>query len=146
MRPSYPAVWGSCRIVTGPLSDCWGSKGLIVAGMRAGRRACAGRADGAVALMADGWRLVASVLPGLGTAMVCPGLIAAVSDASDASDASGPGWRARSLAERVSVLMRSRLCNPRVAGSLDGRPIRLRRSDPRGGRGDFRVWETSSRL
>ncbi|HDR9498964.1 TPA: hypothetical protein QDC06_002192 [Burkholderia cepacia] len=34
MRPSYPAVWGSCRIVTGPLSDRWGSKGLIVVGMR----------------------------------------------------------------------------------------------------------------
>nr|WP_175852107.1 hypothetical protein [Burkholderia cepacia] len=142
MRPSYPAVWGSCRIVTGPLSDCWGSKGLIVAGMRvrAARRAPAaltGRLR---------WRLVASVLPGLGTAMVCPGLIAAVSDAADASDASRPGWLARSLAERVSVLMRSRLCDRRVAGSLDGRPIRLRRSDPRGGRGDFRVWETPSRL
>jgi len=77
------------------------------------------------------------VLPGLGTAMVCPGLIAAVSDAA------GPGRRARSLAERVPVLMRSRLCNPRVAGRLDGWPIRLRRNAPRG---DFRVWETSSRL
>ncbi|MGI0502466.1 hypothetical protein ABY44_05350 [Burkholderia sp. ZZQ-2] len=41
MWPSYLAVWGSCRIVTGPLSDCWGSNGLIVAGMRvrAARRA-----------------------------------------------------------------------------------------------------------
>ncbi|MCA7936122.1 hypothetical protein LGM52_06870 [Burkholderia cepacia] len=142
MRPSYPAVWGSCRIVTGPLSDCWGSKGLIVAGMRV---RAARRAPAALTRRLR-WRLVASVLPGLGTAMVCPGLIAAVSDAADASDASSPGWRARSLAERVSVLMRSRLCDPRVAGRLDGRPIRLRRSDPRGGRGDFRVWETSSRL
>ena len=61
-------------------------------------------------------------------------------------DASAQVERARSLAERVPVLMRSRLCNPRVAGRLDGRPIRLRRSDPHGGRGDFRVWETSSRL
>lgn len=37
------------------------------------------------------WWLVASVLLGLGTAMVYPSLIAAVSDASE------PGWRARSL-------------------------------------------------
>ena len=38
-----------------------------------------------------GWWLVASVLLGLGTAMVYPRLIAAVSDASH------PSWRARSL-------------------------------------------------
>jgi MFS family permease len=38
-----------------------------------------------------GWWLVASVLLGLGTAMVYPTLIAAVSDASH------PSWRARSL-------------------------------------------------
>ncbi|WP_425126193.1 hypothetical protein [Burkholderia cepacia] len=90
MRPSVRPYGASCRIVTGPLSDRWGRKGLIVAGMRvpAARRAPA-------ALTGQlRWRLVASVLPGLGTAMVCPGLIAAVSDASDAS---GPGWWACSL-------------------------------------------------
>ena len=38
-----------------------------------------------------GWWLIASVLLGLGTAMVYPTLIAAVSDASH------PSWRARSL-------------------------------------------------
>jgi MFS family permease len=37
------------------------------------------------------WWLIASVLLGLGTAMVYPSLIAAVSDASE------PSWRARSL-------------------------------------------------
>ena len=38
-----------------------------------------------------GWWLLASVLLGIGTAMVYPSLIAAVSDASQ------PAWRARSL-------------------------------------------------
>jgi len=38
-----------------------------------------------------GWRLTGSVLLGLGTAMVYPCLLAAVSDAAD------PAWRARAL-------------------------------------------------
>ncbi|RRA19796.1 hypothetical protein DF038_28870 [Burkholderia cepacia] len=33
LRPSVRPYRASCRIVTGPLSDCWGRKGLIVAGM-----------------------------------------------------------------------------------------------------------------
>jgi predicted MFS family arabinose efflux permease len=64
LKAIYPAVWGTLQVATGPLSDRWGRKGLIVAGM---------------------WVL------GLGTAMVYPSLIAAVSDASH------PSWRARSL-------------------------------------------------
>ncbi|QOH37294.1 major facilitator superfamily (MFS_1) transporter domain protein [Burkholderia cepacia] len=34
-------MWGSCRIVTGLLSDRWGRKGLIVAGMRVPAAGCA---------------------------------------------------------------------------------------------------------
>jgi MFS family permease len=75
------------QIVTGPLSDRWGRKGLIVAGMWV-------QAAGLFLTAATGqfeWWLLGSVLLGLGTAMVYPSLIAAVSDASH------PGWRARSL-------------------------------------------------
>ncbi|CAM8788789.1 Major Facilitator Superfamily protein [Burkholderia pseudomallei] len=78
---------GVFQVVTGPLSDRWGRKGLIVAGMWV-------QAAGLVLTASMGefrWWLVASVLLGLGTAMVYPSLIAAVSDASD------PRWRARAL-------------------------------------------------
>jgi MFS family permease len=73
--------------VTGPLSDRWGRKGLIAAGMwvqAAGLFAIAG-------LSGFGWWMVGSVLLGLGTAMVYPCLLAAVSDAAE------PSWRARAL-------------------------------------------------
>jgi MFS family permease len=87
LKAVYPIVWGILQIVTGPLSDRWGRKGLIVAGMWV-------QAAGLFLTVATGqflWWLVASLLLGLGTAMVYPSLIAAVSDAS------APAWRARSL-------------------------------------------------
>jgi len=87
LKAVYPVVWGMGQVVTGPLSDRWGRKGLIVVGMWV-------QAVGLVLTAATGqftWWLVASVLLGLGTAMVYPSLIAAVSDAS------APSWRARSL-------------------------------------------------
>ncbi len=87
LKAVYPVVWGVLQTLTGPLSDRWGRKGLIVAGMW--MQACA------LFLTAGtrgfGWWLVASVLLGLGTAMVYPTLIASVSDTSH------PSWRARSL-------------------------------------------------
>lgn len=87
LKAVYPAVWGLFQIATGPLSDRWGRKGLIVAGMWI--------QAGALLLTAltgeFNWWLVGSILLGLGTAMVYPSLIAAVSDASN------PAWRARSL-------------------------------------------------
>jgi MFS family permease len=33
LKGVYPAVWGCLQVLTGPLSDRWGRKGLIVAGM-----------------------------------------------------------------------------------------------------------------
>jgi MFS family permease len=87
LKAVYPMVWGMGQVVTGPLSDRWGRKGLIVAGMWV-------QAAGLFLTAATGqfvWWLVASVLLGLGTAMVYPSLIAAVSDAA------APAWRARSL-------------------------------------------------
>lgn len=87
LKAVYPMVWGVLQTATGPLSDRWGRKGLIVAGMwvQAG-----GLLLVAVTEHFGGW-FVASVLLGIGTAMVYPALIASVSDASH------PSWRARSL-------------------------------------------------
>jgi len=87
LKAVYPAVWGVLQTVTGPLSDRWGRKGLIVAGMWVQ----AGGLLLTAATASFGWWLLGSVLLGLGTAMVYPTLIAAVSDASH------PSWRARSL-------------------------------------------------
>ena len=87
LKAIYPIVWGVLQTVTGPLSDRWGRKGLIVAGMWV-------QAAGLLLTaftQSFGWWFLASVLLGLGTAMVYPTLIAAVSDASH------PSWRARSL-------------------------------------------------
>jgi MFS family permease len=87
LKAVYPAVWGVLQIATGPLSDRWGRKGLIAAGMWV-------QAAGLFLTAATShfeWWLVAIVLLGVGTAMVYPSLIAAVSDATH------PSWRARSL-------------------------------------------------
>ena len=74
----YPAVWGAGQLLTGWLSDYTGRKPLIVAGMLV--------QAGALALLVAGGggfapALLAAVLLGLGTALVYPTLIAAVSDA-----------------------------------------------------------------
>jgi MFS family permease len=87
LKAIYPAIWGILQVATGQLSDRWGRKGLIVAGMWI--------QSGGLFLTAATrqfeWWLVGSLLLGLGTAMVYPTLIAAVSDAAH------PTWRARSL-------------------------------------------------
>lgn len=75
----YPAVWGAGQLGAGALSDRIGRRRLIVAGMLA--------QGGALALLvAGGGRfdvaVGAAVLLGLGTALVYPTLIAAVSDAA----------------------------------------------------------------
>jgi MFS family permease len=74
----YPAVWGVGQIWTGLWSDRVGRKPLIVGGMLTQAAALAALAvsDGGVALAA-----AASVLLGVGTALVYPTLIAAISDA-----------------------------------------------------------------
>ena len=87
LKAIYPAIWGILQIATGQLSDRWGRKGLIVAGMWI-------QSGGLFLTSATRqfeWWLVGSLLLGLGTAMVYPTLIAAVSDAAH------PTWRARSL-------------------------------------------------
>jgi MFS family permease len=73
----YPAVWGAGQLLTGWLSDHTGRKPLIVAGMvtQAAALALLVAGGGAVAPA-----LGAAVLLGIGTALVYPTLIAAVSD------------------------------------------------------------------
>ena len=83
----YPAVWGAGQLVTGALSDHWGRKHLIVAGMLAQAVALA------MVALADtfGQWLAAAILLGAGTAMVYPTLLAAIGDVAH------PSWRARAV-------------------------------------------------
>jgi MFS family permease len=74
----YPGVWSVTQIATGHWSDTVGRKPLIVAGMLLQAAALAGLAlsDGGIAAAA-----ATAALLGLGTALVYPTLIAAISDA-----------------------------------------------------------------
>jgi MFS family permease len=80
---AYPVVWGAGQLATGWLSDHTGRKPLIAAGMlvQAGALGLLVAGDGSFAPS-----LAAAALLGVGTAMVYPTLIAAVSDASQPRD------------------------------------------------------------
>jgi MFS family permease len=83
----YPAVWGLGQLITGPLSDRWGRKHLITAGMLVQAAALALFAfAGTFAL----W-VAAAVLLGAGTAAVYPTLLAVIGDVAH------PAWRARAV-------------------------------------------------
>lgn len=83
----YPGVWGIAQLGTGALSDRLGRKGLIVAGMWVQAIGI-----GLVVLMQGflPWASAMALL-GLGTAMVYPTLLAAVSDVAH------PDWRASAV-------------------------------------------------
>jgi MFS family permease len=83
----YPAVWGVGQLLTGGLSDRWGRKWLIAAGMLL---QSAGIALVAAATGFGVWA-VAAVLMGAGTAMVYPTLLAVIGDVAH------PTWRARAV-------------------------------------------------
>jgi MFS family permease len=74
----YPGVWSVAQIATGAWSDSIGRKPLIVAGMfvQAGALVVLALSNGAIPVAAG-----AAALLGLGTALVYPTLIAAISDA-----------------------------------------------------------------
>jgi MFS family permease len=87
VKAVYPVVWGVLQVVTGPLSDRVGRKELIAAGMIV-------QSAGiwlTVLVPAYGAWLAGAALQGLGTAMVYPTLLAAITDHAH------PAWRATSL-------------------------------------------------
>ena len=83
----YPGVWGLSQLGTGALSDRWGRKRMIVAGMWV-------QAGGIFLLVLTQGFLpwaASMVLLGLGTALVYPTLLAAMSDVAH------PDWRASAV-------------------------------------------------
>lgn len=89
IKAVYPVVWGVGQVVTGPLTDRWGRKPLIVWGMFV-------QVLGHIVIGLNSFDpltagLIGSILLGVGTAMVYPALLAAVSDVAH------PNWRASSL-------------------------------------------------
>ncbi len=83
----YPGVWGATQLLTGALSDRVGRKGMIVAGML-----LQGVAIGLIPFTQGfAWWAVDLILLGLGTALVYPTLLAAVSDVVH------PSWRASAV-------------------------------------------------
>lgn len=89
IKAIYPVVWGLGQIITGPLADKWGRKPLIVWGMFV--QVLGHIVIGMEFLEPLTSGIVGSVFLGIGTAMVYPALLAAVSDAAH------PNWRASSL-------------------------------------------------
>jgi len=83
----YPGVWGLCQLATGALSDAWGRKRMIVAGFLI--QALGIALFIRVRSLLPG--LLAAGLLGLGTALVYPTLLAAVSDRAE------PRWRASAV-------------------------------------------------
>lgn len=84
---AYPAVWGLVQLITGALSDRWGRKWMIAAGMWV-------QAAGIICFVFGNgfwiW-LAGAVILGLGTALVYPTLLAAISDVAH------PHWRASAV-------------------------------------------------
>jgi MFS family permease len=87
IKAVYPAAWGILQLVTGPLSDRWGRKWLIAGGMVV--------QSGGIWLTVQvpvykAW-MIGALLQGIGTAMVYPTLLAAISDVAH------PEWRATAM-------------------------------------------------
>jgi MFS family permease len=76
IKAIYPAAWGILQLFTGHLSDLWGRKRLIAAGMvvQAGGIWLTVQVP-----MYSAW-IVGALLQGIGTAMVYPTLLAAIGD------------------------------------------------------------------
>ena len=87
IKAVYPAAWGILQVLTGPLSDRWGRKRLIAGGMIV--------QAGGIWLTVQvptyyAW-LLGALLQGIGTAMVYPTLLAAITDVAH------PEWRATTM-------------------------------------------------
>lgn len=84
---AYPLVWGVGQLFMGALSDRWGRKWMIVTGMWV---QAIGIVLFVIGTMFMVW-LCAAVMLGIGTALVYPTLLAAVSDVAH------PDWRATAV-------------------------------------------------
>ena len=87
IKAFYPGVWGVLQLATGPLSDRLGRKWMIVSGQLI---QAAGIWLTVSSTAVPSW-ILASGLIGLGTALVYPTLLAAVSDVAH------PEWRGAAL-------------------------------------------------
>jgi MFS family permease len=76
IKAAYPVAWSVLQLVTGHLSDHWGRKRLIAAGMVVQAAAI----WLTVAIPAYWAWIIAAIFQGLGTAMVYPTLLAAIGD------------------------------------------------------------------
>jgi MFS family permease len=87
IKAVYPVAWSMLQLVTGPLSDRWGRKWLIAGGMVV-------QASGIWLTVQvpvyTAW-IIGGLLQGVGTAMVYPTLLAAISDVAH------PEWRATAM-------------------------------------------------
>src|SRR5438477_7194073 len=84
---TYPLVWGMGQLATGALSDRWGRKWMIASGMWVQ----AGGITGFVVGRSFASWMAGATLLGIGTALVYPTLLAAVSDVAH------PDWRASAV-------------------------------------------------
>jgi MFS family permease len=84
IKAVYPGVWGIVQVITGPLSDRIGRKGLIAGGMIV---QAAGIWLTVLMPTYPAW-ITGAVLQGVGTAMVYPTLLAVIGDVAH------PSWRA----------------------------------------------------
>ncbi|MGH9963638.1 MAG: MFS transporter [Nitrososphaeraceae archaeon] len=88
LKALHPGVWGFLQLATGPLSDSLGRKRLIYPGMIV-------QAVGIWIILMSGsiffGLIIGMILLGVGTALVYPTLLAAISDIAN------PRWRATSL-------------------------------------------------
>src|SRR5438034_422193 len=84
---AYPLVWGIGQLGTGALSDRWGRKWMIAGGMWV---QAAGIAAFVMGRSFASW-MAGAMLLGIGTALVYPTLLAAVSDVAH------PDWRASAV-------------------------------------------------
>jgi MFS family permease len=87
IKAVYPVAWSILQLVTGPLSDRWGRKWLIAGGMVVQ----AGGIWLTVQVPIYAAWMIGAVLQGIGTAMVYPTLLAAISDVAH------PEWRATAM-------------------------------------------------
>ncbi len=87
IKAVYPAAWGMLQVFTGPLSDRWGRKRLIAGGMIVQ----AGGIWLTVQIPVYSAWILGALLQGIGTAMVYPTLLAAISDVAH------PEWRATTM-------------------------------------------------